>query len=158
MLHAAQAYPDADRSLIFNRMFDAPRELVWQAWTDPQHVGQWWGPDGFTNSTSEMNVQPGGVWRFVMHGPDGTDYPNKITFIDVIEPECLVYAHGGDDDKADDFHVTVTFTEQDGKTFLGMQMLFPTASARDYVVREYGAEKGANETLTRLAAHLATMV
>jgi uncharacterized protein YndB with AHSA1/START domain len=151
------SHPDADRSLVFDRLFDASREMVWQAWTTPQHIAQWWGPTGFTNSVSEMNVKPGGVWRFVMHGPDGTDYPNKITFIEVVPLKKLVYAHGGDDDKPADFHVTVTFASENGKTRLTMAMLFQTAAARDYVIREHGAEKGANQTLDRLEAHLSTM-
>ena len=76
----------ADREIAATRIFDAPRELVWKAWTDPKHVAQWWGPNGFTNTIHEMNVSPGGVWRFMMHGPDGTDYPNRIVFIEVVEP------------------------------------------------------------------------
>ena len=70
----------AQRELVITRIFDAPRELVWRAWTDPKHVAQWWGPNGFTNTIHEMDVRPGGVWRFVMHGPDGVDYANKIVF------------------------------------------------------------------------------
>lgn len=66
-------------------------------WTDPKHIA-WWGPNGFTNTIHEMNVKPGGVWRFIMHGPDGTDYPNKILFIEVVKPERLVYTHGSDED------------------------------------------------------------
>lgn len=68
----------ADREIATTRIFDAPRKLVWKAWTDPNHVAHWWGPNGFTNTIHEMNVAPGGVWRFMMHGPDGTDWPNKI--------------------------------------------------------------------------------
>jgi uncharacterized protein YndB with AHSA1/START domain len=77
-------------------------------WTDPNHVAQWWGPKGFTNTIHEMDVRPGGVWRFVMHGPDGVDYQNKIVFIEVVKPERLVYDHVS----GPKFHVTVTFTEQ----------------------------------------------
>ena len=79
----------AAREIVAARVFDAPRELVFDAWTDPEHVAQWWGPNGFTNTIHEMDVRPGGVWRFVMHGPDGVDYNNKIVYIEVVKPERL---------------------------------------------------------------------
>lgn len=81
----------ADREIGTTRIFNAPRELVGKAWADPKHVALWWGPNGFTNTISEMSVKPGGTWRFVMHGPDGTDDPNKIVFLEVVKPERLVY-------------------------------------------------------------------
>ncbi|HEU4364820.1 MAG TPA: SRPBCC domain-containing protein [Candidatus Krumholzibacteria bacterium] len=149
----------SDRELVFTRVFAAPRELVWKAWTQQEHVGQWWGPNGFTTTTHEMNVKPGGAWRFIMHGPDGRDYPNRIHFIEVAEPERLVYRHGGDGDVEDvEFHVTVTFTQQGKQTALTMRMLFPSAEERERVVREYGADEGAVQTLNRLNTHLHAMV
>ncbi len=72
----------SDREIVATRVFDAPRELVFQVWTDAKHVSNWWGPRGFTTTTYEMDVRPGGVWRHVMHGPDGTDYPNEIVFVE----------------------------------------------------------------------------
>ena len=71
----------SDREIAATRIFDAPRDLVWRAWTDPQQIVQWWGPNGFKTTTYQMEVKPGGVWRFVMHGPDGTDYQNQVTFL-----------------------------------------------------------------------------
>ena len=62
-----------DREIVATRIFDAPRELVWKVWTEQEHIGQWWGPKGFTTTTYSMDVRPGGVWRFVMHGPDGRE-------------------------------------------------------------------------------------
>ncbi len=150
-----------DREIRGTRVFDAPRELVWKVWTEPEHIGQWWGPKGFTTTTHKMEVKPGGVWRFVMHGPDGRDYQNKITFIEVVKPERLVYKHGGTGDKEDrdlepvNFHVTVTFAEEDGKTRLDMRSVFPSAKARDYVVKNYGAVEGMHQTLARLEEYLA---
>src|SRR4029079_5782761 len=102
----------AQNEIAATRVFDAPRELVWRMWTDPDHVIHWWGPNGFTNTIHEMDVRPGGVWRFVMHGPDGVDYQNKIIFREVVRPERLVYDHVS----GPKFHVTVTFAEQAGKT------------------------------------------
>src|SRR5262245_6357165 len=87
-----------DREISIERVFDAPRDLVFDVWTDPKHVGQWWGPKGFATTTFSMDVKPGGVWRFVMHGPDGRDYENKVTYIKVERPARLVYKHGGDED------------------------------------------------------------
>lgn len=144
-----------DRELVFNRVFDAPRELVFEAWTDPKHVGHWWGPNGFTITTHEMDVRPGGVWRFIMHGPDGVDYENKIVYTEIVKPERLVYLHGSDEeDESGQFQVTVTFAEQGSKTRITMQMLFASAADRDRVVEEFGAIEGANQTLDRLAAYL----
>src|SRR3972149_4696907 len=100
----------SEQELILTRIFDAPRELVFEAWTDPKHVAQWWGPNGFTNTIHEMNVRPGGVWRFVMHGPDGVDYPNKIVYDEIVKPERLVYSHVS----GPKFQTTVTFDEQGG--------------------------------------------
>ena len=144
------------RSIIGTRVFDAPRELVFSAWTDPKHLAQWWGPDGFTTTTSAFEFRAGGVWRFVMHGPDGRDYQNRITFDEIVKPERIVYRHGGGDDvEPVQFQTTVTFEELNRKTRLTMRALFPSAAERDRVVREYGADKGAIQTLSRLAEYLA---
>jgi uncharacterized protein YndB with AHSA1/START domain len=147
-----------ERQLVITRTFDAPRELVFEVWTDPKHAAQWWGPNGFTNTVLEMDVRPGGVWRFIMHGPDGVDYPNKIIYQEVTKPERLVYSHGGEEENdPDQFHVTVTFDEQGNKTELTMRTLFASKEILEKVVREYGAIEGANQTLTRLAEHLAKL-
>jgi uncharacterized protein YndB with AHSA1/START domain len=131
---------------------------VYKAWTQAEHVVKWWGPNGFTTTVFEMNVAPGGVWRYVMHGPDGVDYGNRITYQEVTENEQLVYAHGEDiDNDPNAFHVIVTFEKQDNKTFLTMRSLFGTAEMRDYVVREYGAVEGGNQTLNRLEEFLPTL-
>lgn len=144
----------ADREMVLTRVLDAPRELVWEVWTDPQHIGQWWGPRGFTTTTYSMDVRPGGVWRFVMHGPDGVDYKNKIVYIEIVKPERLVYNHGDDEGEAGQFHVTVTFAAQGGKTKVTMRVLFASAAERDKVVKS-GAVEGGKQTLERLAEHLA---
>ena len=96
----ADARMPTDREIVIARLIDAPRTRVFDAWTDPQQVVQWWGPRGFTTTTHKMEVRPGGVWRFVMHGPDGRDYQNKIVFIEVLKPERLVYRHAGEDEIA----------------------------------------------------------
>jgi len=143
-------------TIIFNREFDAPRDLVWKVWTDPKHIAQWWGPNGFTNTIHAMDVRPDGIWRFIMHGPDGTDYPNKIVYCEVVKPERLVYDHSGDDNAVADphvFQVLVTFTEHAGKTKLFMRLTFPSIAARDKVI-EFGAVEGGAQTLDRLGAYI----
>lgn len=153
-----------DREIATTRVFDAPRNLVWKVWTEQEHIGQWWGPKGFTTTTYSMEVKPGGVWRFVMHGPDERDYQNKITYVEIVKPERLSYKHGGTGDKEDrdlepvNFQVTVSFEDRGSKTKISMQMVFPSAKARDYVVKTYGAMEGMNQTLGRLEEHLAEMV
>jgi uncharacterized protein YndB with AHSA1/START domain len=103
-------------------------------------------------------VKPGGVWRFIMHGPDGRDYKNKIIFIEVVKPQRLIYKHAGEEDTEPvRFQVTITFEAQGDKTKLTMRSLFDTAADRDDVVAKYGAIEGANQTLGRLADHLANL-
>lgn len=149
----------SDREIVITRVFDAPRELVFDVWTSPKHVGKWWGPNGFSITTSEMSVKTGGVWRYMMHGPDGRNYPNKMVFIEVTKPERLVYHHSddGEGEVPIEFHTTVTFEDVGGKTKLTMRSIFPTAEGRDRVVREYGAIEGGQQHLARLAEHLQTM-
>ncbi len=151
-----EATATSDREIVITRVIDAPRKLVFRAWTEPEQVKQWWGPNGFTTTIHEMEVVPGGVWRFIMHGPDGTDYDNKVEYIEVVPPERLVFAHGsGVEDDPGRFQSTVTFAEQDGKTLLTMRALFDSAAARDQAVKEIGAVEGGNQTLARLAEYLA---
>ena len=145
--------------LLATRLIDAPRDLVWQVWTDPKHLAQWWGPDGFSTTTSAYDAKVGGVWRFVMHGPDGRDYQNRITFDEIVKPERLVYHHGGGDDvEPVQFRTTVTFEEigkgPRAKTRLTMRGEFPSAEERARVIREYGADKGMMQTLARLTEYV----
>lgn len=151
----------ADREIVTTRILEAPRDLVWQVWTDPQHIVQWWGPTGFTTTTTAMDVRVGGQWRFTMHGPDGRDYPNLITFLEVAAPARLVYRHGGEAGlEPVNFQTTVTFEALPGephRTRLTMRAVFATAKAREFVQREYGAVEGAEQTLARLAGHVETL-
>ncbi len=141
----------ADREMVITRLIAAPPELVFEAWTTPEHLATWWGPNGFTTTTSAFDMRPGGVWRFVMHGPDGRDYENRITFDEIVRPERIVYRHGGGEDvKPVTFNTTVTFTPEDGKTRVTLRAVFPTAAERDRVVEEYGAVEGGKQTLARL--------
>jgi uncharacterized protein YndB with AHSA1/START domain len=143
------------KNLIVTRLLNAPRELVFEAWTDPAHLAHWYGPNGFTITTHEIDVKAGGVWKFMMHGPDGRDYPNKIIFSEVVKPEKLVYQHAGDEDTEPvSFHVTVTFEAEEGKTKLTMNSDFGSAEELERIDKEYGAIEGAKQTVTRLAEYL----
>src|SRR5262249_12441731 len=138
------------------RVIGAPRKLVFAMWTDSGHVAQWCGPRGFTTTTRSMDVRPGGEWTFVMHGPDGTDYPNKIVFLEVAKPERLVYRHTGDEGTEPvTFHTTVTFADEGGRTRLTMRAVFATPEERDAVVEKYGAVEGAKQTVDRLEEQVA---
>jgi uncharacterized protein YndB with AHSA1/START domain len=141
---------------VIERLLNAPRELVFEAWTNPKHLPYWWGPTGFTTTTHEIDVRPGGLWRFIMHAPDGTDFNNRIDFVEIVKQQRMIYSHG-EDGAPGQSHVTVTFASQGGKTRLTMRSLFASAAERDRVVKEYHAIEGANQTLDRLAAHLATL-
>jgi len=146
------------RAIIGIREFDVPRELVFAAWTDPKHLAQWWGPDGFTTTTSRFEFRPGGVWRFVMHGPDGRDYQNRIVFDEIVPPERIVYRHdGGEDVEPVQFSQTVIFEDLDGRTRMTWRGVFPSATERDRVIKEYGADKGLVQTMARLGDYVAAM-
>jgi uncharacterized protein YndB with AHSA1/START domain len=140
-----------DREIVATRVFDAPRELVFDLWTDPHHIAQWWGPNGFTTTIHEMDLRPGGAWRFVLHGPDGTDYRNEIVYVEVVRPERIVYDHVS----APKFRSTATFDDEGGRTKLTVRMLFETAALRDKTARQFGAVEGLNQTLGRLGEQLA---
>jgi uncharacterized protein YndB with AHSA1/START domain len=151
-----QAESTADRDIILSRLFDAPRELVWEVWTDPRHVVNWWGPNGFSTTIHEMDVRPGGVWHHTMHGPDGKDYPNKSIFKEVIKLERIVFSHGGGEKGGPgaNFEATWTFDAQGDKTKVTARMVFPTRADRDQVVKHYNAIEGGKQTLGRLADYL----
>jgi uncharacterized protein YndB with AHSA1/START domain len=147
------------RAIVGTREFDAPRNLVFLAFTDPQHLAQWWGPNGFTTTTLSFDMRPSGVWRFVMHGPDGRDYQNRITYEEVVPPERIVYRHGGEPDvEPVQMRQTIVFNELDGsRTRITWRLDFPSAAERDRVIKEYGADKGVVQTLARLSEFVAAM-
>lgn len=135
------------------RIYDAPVEAVWDAWTDPEQVAQWWGPRGFSLTTHSKDLRPGGTWHYTMHGPDGVDYPNKTWYHEVEECAKLVYDHGGYDDRPPLFRVTVLFSEADGKTKMDMTMTLPTPEAAEET-RKFIKQAGGNATWDRLAEYL----
>ena len=137
------------------RIYDAPVKMVWEAWTDPQQVGKWWGPRGFTITTHAQDIKVGGIWHYTMHGPDGVDYPNKTKFLEVEKYSRLVYDHGGNDEKAPMFRVNVQFSESAGKTKMEMSMTLPTAEAAAET-RKFIKKAGGESTWDRLAEYLSS--
>ncbi len=151
---AARSNVPADEPVIeITRLLSAPRELVWEALTDPKHLAHWWGPNGFAITTHSHDARPGGTWDFVMHGPDGTDYDNLIVYSEVVRPERLVYTLGAPGD-ADPFHGRITLAAEGAMTRITLRMRFPSFAARDQVIRDVGAVEGGKQTLDRLEAFL----
>jgi uncharacterized protein YndB with AHSA1/START domain len=148
------------RSIVGSRVFDAPRDLVFVAFADPSHLAQWWGPNGFSTTTHSFEFRAGGVWRFVMHGPDGRDYQNRVTYDEIVPGERIVYHHGGGDDvEPVHFRTTVTFEDLgNSRTRLTWHGRFSSAEERARVIKEYGADKGLAETMARLAEFVAAQV
>jgi len=114
----------SDRQIINTRVFNAPREKVFQAWANPFHLAQWWGPKGFTNTFDIFEFKPEGRWEFTMHGPDGVDYPNYSRFIEIQAPEKIIFDHLRPMHR---FRVTATFEEQGQGTLLTFAMVFDSA-------------------------------
>ncbi len=148
----------AGQELVMIRVFDAPRELVFKMWTDPEHVARWWGPKGFTNPVCEVDARPGGRIEIHMQGPDGQIHPMAGTFDEVVAPERIVLTSGAIEDEQGEpqllVHTTVTFEDVEGGTRLTMHavILRATGEAAGAVA---GMEQGWTETLDRLAEHLA---
>ena len=139
--------------LYISRIYNAPVQMVWDAWVDPKQVAQWWGPRGFTLTTKQKDVRPGGTWTYTMHGPDGVDYPNKTTFLEVEKHSRLVYDHGASDDRPPLFRVTVEFTEINGKTKMEMTMALATPEAANET-KKFIKKANGESTWDRLAEFL----
>lgn len=144
------------REIFVSRLFDAPRELVFAAFKDPKHITNWWGPNGFSTTTYEMDFRPGGQWLFTMHGPDGTDYPNRVRYTEIREPQFVLYDHdcGEDGDPAHAFKASWNFDVEGRKTRVTMRLVAATPEQRAYMA-QFGAVEGGNQTLARLDAFLA---
>ena len=144
-----------DRDIVFTRTFAAPRELVWQVWTDPVHLNRWWGPRGFTTTTHEMAFRVGGAWRYTMHGRDGTDYPNRIMYTAIVPTQRLAYDH--DDDGAGGmkpFRAEAVFEDDGSGTRVTLRLVLDSATERERMV-QYGAVEGGKQTLARLGEYVA---
>jgi uncharacterized protein YndB with AHSA1/START domain len=147
-----------DREIVITRDFNAPRELVWEAMTNPKHVVNWWGPRGFSTTIETMDFRVGGDWKHVMRGPDGAKYPNHSVFKEIVKPERIVYTCSGHCEGGPGvcFESTWSFeAPASDKTRVTIRMVFPSATERDLVVKEFGAIEGGKQTLERLGEFLA---
>jgi uncharacterized protein YndB with AHSA1/START domain len=136
----------ADREIVISRVISAPRELVFEAFTEVRHLSRWWGPEGFTTTTRAFEFRVGGEWDFVMHGPDGTDYQEWISWTEIAPPERIA------------FESVLTFAPDGAATRIEMRTVFPTKELRDEVVEKYHAIEGGQQTLSNLAAYVTEIV
>jgi pimeloyl-ACP methyl ester carboxylesterase/uncharacterized protein YndB with AHSA1/START domain len=141
-----------DREIFLSRTLNAPVALVWEMWTDPQHIANWWGPNGFTNTISTMDFKPGGQWNLVMHGPDGTDYDNKSIFREIIRHKRIVFDHVS----FPKITFTITFEDRGDQTFLTWHMLFESVEVFQQIAKQNGAVEGAKQNMEKLETYLAS--
>ena len=144
----------SDREIVISRLIDAPPEVVFEAFTEVRHLSQWWGPEGFTTTTRTFEFRVGGVWDFVMHGPDGTDYQEWITWTEITPPERIALLHGESRGDPNAFESVLTFELDGAATRIEMRTVFPTKELRDEAVEEYHAVDGGQQTLSNLAAYV----
>ena len=140
----------ADNELSITRLLNAPRELVWEVWTNPEHIKHWWGPAGFTNTIHKMDVREGGEWEFIMHGPDGTDYKNKHIYKEIVKPEKIVMQHV----TAPKFTIYATFEAQGNKTLLTWRGVFESAEQLKQVIEVFHADEGMKQNVDKMEAYL----
>jgi len=147
-----------ENKVIYNCRIDAPLDLVFEAWSNPHHLAQWWGPTGFTITTTSMDFSEGGLWVFVMHGPDGLNYKNRMKFVEIKKPSLILYKHlgNGDAKETEDVHFQgkVAFAKAGMGTILSMEQIFPSKAELERVEREYGAIEGGKQHLGSLARYL----
>jgi len=148
----------ADREIVIFRVIDAPRELVFEAFTEVRHLSLWWGPEGFTTTTQSFEFSVGGEWDFVMYGPDGTDYAEWITWTEITPPERIAMLHGESRDDPNAFESVLTFEPNGAATRIEMRTVFPTKELRDEAVEKYHAIEGGQQTLGNLAAYVTGIV
>lgn len=139
--------------LHMTRLYDAPAKLIWEVWTDPKHVGHWWGPRGFTLTHHSKDFRPGGHWHYTMHGPDGTDYENTTIYHEIDPHKKMVYDHGGHKERPPLFRVTMTLHEEKGKTRLEMTMAFKDENTA-IEMAGFIKKAGGHGTWDRLAEYL----
>lgn len=139
-----------NRELSISRTLNAPIELVWKVFTEPEHIKHWWGPAGFTNTISKMEVQPGGEWEFIMHGPDGKDYKNKHIYLELDKPVRLVMQHT----TFPKFTTTITLKAEGKKTLLHWEGLFESAEQLEQVIKAFKADEGMKQNIERLELYL----
>jgi uncharacterized protein YndB with AHSA1/START domain len=147
-----------DREIVISRVIDAARELVFEAFTEVRHLSRWWGPEGFTTTTRSFEFRVGGTWDFVMHGPDGADYQEWISWTEIAPPERIALLHGESRGDPNAFVSVLTFESDGVATRIEMRTVFPTKGLRDEAVGKYHAIEGGQQTLSNLAAYVTEIV
>lgn len=142
--------------LIYTRLLNAPRDLVWEVWTQPEHIREWWGPDGFTVTNKSMDVKVGKEWDFIMHG-FGQNFDNRVKYLEVKKPSLLTYRHG-DGKGTLSFTVYITFDETGGKTLLTMRSVFESEAVIAELNRKVNAIESGNQTLNKLEAYIKAQI
>ena len=147
-----------DREIVLSRVIDAPRSAVYSAWTDPDQIQKWFGPEGMAIETKEIDLSPCGVWRFDMVAAGGTRYSNRMVFLRMQAPSLIEVEHGSDQDNDPGrFRMLVTFDEQsDGKTVLTLRQMHPSRQRREWAIG-FGAVEYGGQTLEKLALHVAKL-
>ena len=143
----------SDRELLISRVLNAPIDLVWEVWTDPEHLKNWWGPDGFTNTILKMDMREGGEWNLVMHGPDGVDYKNASIIKEIVKHKRIVYDHVS----GPRFLATISFEAQGKKTKIDWHMLFQTKEQFIQTVKTFKADEGLKQNVARMEHYLLNM-
>jgi uncharacterized protein YndB with AHSA1/START domain len=144
----------ADREIVISRSISAPAELVFEAFTEVRHLSRWWGPEGFSTTTRAFEFRVGGEWEFVMHGPDGTDYPEWISWTEITPPERIALLHGEFRGDPNAFESVLTFTPDGAATRIEMRTVFPTRELCDEAVEEHHAVEGGQQTLSHLVDYV----
>lgn len=142
----------AQREVVVSRTLNVPRELVWEAWTNPKHIVNWWGPNGYVTTVEAMDFRVGGVWLHTMTSADGVRYQNHSIFKEIIKPLKIVYDQG--DGERIWFEATVTFEERDSGTLVTIRQLFSNKEFRDEVVEKSGAIEGGKQHLNKLEVYI----
>ena len=144
----------ADREIVITRVISAPPELVFEAFTEVRHLSRWWGPEGFTTTTRALDFRAGGEWDFVMHGPDGTDYQEWISWTEIVPSQRIALLHGAFRDDPDAFESVLTFQPDGTATRIEMRTVFPTRRTAERGGGEVPRGRGWTATLSHLAAYV----
>ena len=142
-----------NRELRITKMLNAPVELVWEVWTNPEHIANWWGPTGFTNTIHTMDVAEGGEWRLTMHGPDGKNYPNKSIFVEIVQGKKIVFQHFNPN-----YIATIVFAPEEKETLVEWTVQFETTELFETVVKVFKADEGLKQNVEKLTVYIETQL
>ncbi|TGL59252.1 SRPBCC family protein [Leptospira sarikeiensis] len=148
-----------DNKVIYKRYFDVSIDLAFEAWSSHEHLSQWWGPEGFTLTTNSLDFSNGGIWDFIMHGPDGHDYKNEIQFVDIQKPFHIYYRHLGDGEgsKDVDFQSKIIFETSGEGTNVTMEQIFLSKEELERINEKYGAIEGGKQHISKFGKYLETL-